>query len=99
MVLLITDGLQVPVIPFVEVVGNAGAVLPVQSVFVIENVGVTLGVTVKLIVSVIVVPQEFVAVNDSFGESGTPDQLMKKYGLETEDIIHAVHKVIKRKRV
>jgi transketolase len=26
-------------------------------------------------------PQEFVAVNDSFGESGTPDQLMKKYGL------------------
>ena len=31
-------------------------------------------------------PQEFVAVNDSFGESGTPDQLMKKYGLEKEKI-------------
>ncbi len=42
-------------------------------------------------------PQEYVAVNDSFGESGTPDQLMKKYGLETEDIINAVQKVIKRK--
>jgi len=42
-------------------------------------------------------PQEYVAVNDSFGESGTPDQLMKKYGLDTEDIINAVHKVIKRK--
>jgi transketolase len=42
-------------------------------------------------------PQEFVAVNDSFGESGTPDELMKKYGLETVNIIAAVEKVIKRK--
>jgi len=42
-------------------------------------------------------PQEFVAVNDSFGESGTPDELMSKYGLDTTDIINAVHKVIKRK--
>ncbi|SKB28305.1 transketolase family protein [Daejeonella lutea] len=43
------------------------------------------------------VPQEYVAVNDSFGESGTPDQLMKKYGLDTDDIISAVQRVIKRK--
>ena len=42
-------------------------------------------------------PQEFVAVNDSFGESGTPDQLMVKYGLDTVNIIAAVEKVIKRK--
>lgn len=42
-------------------------------------------------------PQEFVAVNDSFGESGTPDELMKKYGLETDNIIEAVKKVMKRK--
>ena len=42
-------------------------------------------------------PQEFVAVNDSFGESGTPDELMKKYKLEVEDVIHAVKKVIARK--
>jgi transketolase len=42
-------------------------------------------------------PQEYVAVNDSFGESGTPDQLMKKYGLDTEDIISAVERVMKRK--
>ncbi|HXH98965.1 MAG TPA: transketolase family protein [Sphingobacteriaceae bacterium] len=44
------------------------------------------------------VPQEYVAVNDSFGESGTPDQLMKKYGLDTDDIVEAVQKVIKRKQ-
>ncbi len=42
-------------------------------------------------------PQEYVAVNDSFGESGTPEQLMKKYGLDTDDIIKAVQSVIKRK--
>lgn len=42
-------------------------------------------------------PQEFVAVNDSFGESGTPDQLMTKYGLDTINIIEAANKVIKRK--
>jgi len=43
------------------------------------------------------VPQEFVAVNDSFGESGTPDELMKKYGLDATDIVSAVNKVLKRK--
>lgn len=42
-------------------------------------------------------PQEFVAVNDSFGESGTPDQLMTKYGLDTINIIEAVESVMKRK--
>ncbi|GAA4796577.1 transketolase C-terminal domain-containing protein [Olivibacter ginsenosidimutans] len=42
-------------------------------------------------------PQEYVAVNDSFGESGTPADLMKKYGLDAESIISAVKKVIKRK--
>lgn len=43
------------------------------------------------------VPQEYVAVNDSFGESGTPDQLMEKYGLEAVDIVKAVQKVMARK--
>lgn len=42
-------------------------------------------------------PMEFVAVNDSFGESGTPDELMTKYGLDTKDIISAAKKVISRK--
>ncbi|HEY0976070.1 MAG TPA: transketolase family protein [Flavobacteriales bacterium] len=42
-------------------------------------------------------PQEYVAVNDSFGESGTPDQLLKKYGLDTPDVVKAVERVMKRK--
>ena len=42
-------------------------------------------------------PQEYIAVNDSFGESGTPEQLMVKYGLDSKNIIEAVKKVIARK--
>lgn len=42
-------------------------------------------------------PQEFVAVNDSFGESGTPEQLMEKYGLNSASIIEKALKVIERK--
>lgn len=42
-------------------------------------------------------PQEYVAVNDKFGESGKPDELMKKYGLDADHIVAAVEKVIKRK--
>ena len=42
-------------------------------------------------------PQEFVATKDTFGESGTPDQLMEKYGLNNKAIEAAVLKVLKRK--
>ncbi len=42
-------------------------------------------------------PVEMVAVNDKFGESGTPDQLMSAYGLDKEHIIDACKKVIARK--
>lgn len=43
------------------------------------------------------VPQEFVGVKDTFGESGTPDQLMTKYGLDPKDIVAAAKKAISRK--
>ena len=42
-------------------------------------------------------PQEFVATNDTFGESGTPAQLMDKYGLNADAIVKAAKKVIARK--
>jgi len=42
-------------------------------------------------------PQEFVATQDTFGESGTPEQLMQKYGLNSNAIINAAKKVLKRK--
>jgi transketolase len=43
--------------------------------------------------------QEYVAVDDSFGESGTPDQLMKKYGLDSKNIVEKAIKAINRKEI
>lgn len=45
----------------------------------------------------LLVPQEFVAVDDTFGESGTPMELMTKYGIDTDNVIAAALKVIARK--
>ncbi len=42
-------------------------------------------------------PQEYVAVNDSFGESGTPMELMTKYGIDTQNVVDAALKAIGRK--
>lgn len=42
-------------------------------------------------------PMEMVAVNDSFGESGEPEELLDKYGLGTQDVVNAVKKVLTRK--
>ena len=41
---------------------------------------------------------EFVGVNDTFGESGKPEDLMKKYKLDSENIIEKCRKVISRKK-
>ena len=43
------------------------------------------------------VPIEYVGTKDTFGESGTPTQLLAKYGLDTPNILEAVEKVMKRK--
>ena len=42
-------------------------------------------------------PVEFVAINDKFGESGKPAELMKAYGLDAKNIIIAAKKAISRK--
>ncbi len=51
----------------------------------------------QVLVKYLPTPQEYVAVDDSFGESGVPEQLMAKYGLDAEHIIKAVQKVMARK--
>ena len=43
-------------------------------------------------------PQEFIATNDTFGESGKPSDLMKKYSLDSDSIVKAAKKVISRKK-
>ncbi|HMM11318.1 MAG TPA: transketolase family protein [Bacteroidales bacterium] len=42
-------------------------------------------------------PMEMVAVNDSFGQSGTPEELLTEYGLDVSDIVEAAWRVLKRK--
>jgi transketolase len=44
------------------------------------------------------VPQEYVAVNDTFGESGKPLELLKKYGLDTPNIVAAAETAVRRKK-
>ena len=51
----------------------------------------------QVLVKNYLVPQEYVAVNDSFGESGTPTELMEKYGLDAKHIVQAVQRVLARK--
>jgi transketolase len=52
----------------------------------------------QLLVRELPLPLEMVAVDDRFGQSGKPEELMVAYGLEEEDIVKAVLKVISRKR-
>ena len=51
----------------------------------------------RVLVSNTPYPQEFIAVNDSFGESGKPMDLMEKYGLGAPHIHAAARKAIQRK--
>ncbi len=55
------------------------------------------GAVSEVLVQTEPVPQEFVAVKDTFGESGKGDELMKKYGIVKEDIVKAVKRVLQRK--
>ncbi|HEX2536067.1 MAG TPA: transketolase C-terminal domain-containing protein, partial [Chitinophagaceae bacterium] len=43
------------------------------------------------------IPIEYIGTKDTFGESGTPDQLLKKYGLDVPDIVAAAERVLARK--
>ena len=51
----------------------------------------------QLLIQTDLVPMEYIAVNDVFGESGTPAELLKKFGLDDAHIVAAVQKVIQRK--
>ncbi len=51
----------------------------------------------QLLVRKFPVPVEMIAVNDEFGESGKPEELLVKYGLDTPNIVEAVKKVLSRK--
>ena len=95
----------------VEVI-NIHTIKPLDEKIILESVSKTkcivsaeehnylggLGESISRVLSInMPLPQEFVATKDTFGESGTPAQLMKKYGLNSDSIVEKVKKVINRK--
>ncbi|MFI5251170.1 MAG: transketolase family protein [Bacteroidota bacterium] len=55
------------------------------------------GAVAEYLAQALPTPQEFVAVHDTFGESGNGDELMKKYKISKHDIVESVNRVLKRK--
>ncbi len=56
------------------------------------------GAVAEVLGRTVPVPMEMIAVHDTFGESGTPEELLAKYHLKDVDIAQAVRKVIERKK-
>jgi transketolase len=103
--LLEMDGISVRVV-------NMSTIKPIDSAMVIKCANETKGiVTVEdhnifgglgsAVAEVLVqhnpVPMEFVGVQDSFGESGEPDELAEKYGIDHKTIIKSVHQLLERR--
>lgn len=77
-----------------ESVRKTGAVVCAEEHLIAGGLG---EVVASLLVRELPVPMEFVAVDDRFGQSGTPSALMKAYGLDSENVVKAVRKVLSRK--
>lgn len=73
---------------------QTGAVVTVEEHQVMGGVGSAIA---ECLAKKYPVPMEFIGMQNSFGESGTPEQLLKKYKMDTEAIVTAVKKVVRRK--
>lgn len=78
----------------VKAAQETGAILTAEEHNVLGGLG---SAVAEVVVQEAPVPMAFVGVQDSFGESGTPKELMAKYGLTAEDIIAAAKKLVARK--
>ncbi len=75
-------------------VRRTGAVVTVEEHQIAGGLG---GAIAELLVKKMPVPQEFVGVEDRFGESGSPAELWKHFGMHPQNIIKHVRRVVKRK--
>ena len=78
----------------IDVAQKCGAVVTVEEHSVIGGLG---GAVAEVLAENFPAPMEFIGVKDRFGESGKPKELIKKYGMDVDDIKEAVKKVINRK--
>ncbi len=77
-----------------ESTAKTGAVVCAEEHFIAGGLGESIASTLAMNAPA---PVEFVAINDQFGQSGTPSELMKAYGLDAEHIVEAAKKAISRK--
>lgn len=77
-----------------ETVKKCGAVVSVEEHSVVGGLGSAIA---ELLAQKNPAPMEFIGIKDKFGQSGTPEELYKKYELDKDAIIKAVKKAIKRK--
>lgn len=75
---------------------KTGAVVTVEEHQITGGMG---GAVSEVLAKNFPIPIEFIGMNDSFGESGNPDELLEKYKMKSKDIAEAVGKVIKRKNI
>ena len=78
----------------IRVAKTTGAVVTVEENQITGGLG---GAVAEVLARNYPVPMEFIGMPDSFGESGTPDELLEKYNMKSKDIIEAVKRVLGRK--
>jgi transketolase len=74
---------------------KTGAIVTVEEHQVIGGLG---SAVAEVVVKNTLVPMEFIGMQDTFGESGSPKELFQKYGMSADYIVKAVEKVLKRKK-
>ena len=79
----------------IEVAKKCGAVVTVEEHNIVGGLG---GAVAEVLAKHYPVPMEFIGMQDVFGESGEPNELIEKYGMGVKNIKEAVKKVIKRKK-
>jgi transketolase len=77
-----------------ESVAKTGCVVTAEEHMIHGGLGDSIA---QLLSRTVPTPQEYVGVNDEFGESGTPNELMTKYGIDTRNVVESALKVIQRK--
>jgi transketolase len=82
-------------VTLVTVARDCGAVVTVEEH---QKMGGMGSAVAELLAGCYPVPMEFIGMPDCFGESGTPDELLEKYGMKSEAIKEAVKQVIARKK-
>ena len=78
----------------IELAKKCGAIVSVEEHNIVGGLG---GAIAEVLAKNFPAPMEFIGMQDCFGESGAPDELIKKYGMGAEDIVKAAKKAIKRK--